>query len=87
MKQNEEMQITIEVLSHFHNDTHGIALELTRELGESAKVELIDNKTPMIQTRGPDPGLALQLVSVAFAGIGVLIKLAALLKDIIVFFK
>ncbi|NIM13970.1 MAG: hypothetical protein GTO45_18145 [Candidatus Aminicenantes bacterium] len=82
MKENEEIRISIEVLPHLNNDTPGIAAELTRELGESAKVELITNKPPMIPTRSPDPGLALQFVSVTFAGIGILIKLAALLKDI-----
>ncbi len=82
MKKNEKIQLTIEVLPDLNNDTPGISAELTRELGEAAKVQLTANKAPMIPTRGPDPGLVLQIISVTFVGIGTLIKLAALLKDI-----
>jgi hypothetical protein len=83
MKKKEKMQLTIEVLPDLNNsDTPNIAAELSRELGEAAKVQLTANKAPIIPTRGPDPGLLLQIISVTFAGIGTLIKLATLLKDI-----
>lgn len=82
MKENEKIQLTIEVLPDLNNDTPAISAELTRELGEAAKVQLTANKAPMIPTRGPDPGLVLQIISVTFVGIGTLIKLVSLLKDI-----
>jgi len=82
MKENQEIQLTIEVLPDLNNDAPDIAAQLTRELGEGAAVQLTANETPNISTRGPDPGLVLQVINVAFAGIGILIQLAKLLNDI-----
>ncbi len=82
MKESEEIQLTIEALPDFDNDTPRIAADLTRELGETAKVQLIAAETPLVVTRGLGPELALQIISVAFAGIGTLVQLAKLLKDI-----
>lgn len=82
MKENEEIQLAIEVFPDFDNDTSRIAADLSRDLGETAKVKLTVNETPRVVTRGLGPELALQIISVAFAGIGTLVQLAKFLKDI-----
>ena len=82
MRENQEIQLTIEVLPVQGNDMPGIAARLRRELDEAAEVQLTANETSKISTRGPDPGLVLQVINVTFAGIGLLIQLAKLLYDI-----
>jgi hypothetical protein len=75
-------KLTIKLLSQDPEDTAGIAGDLKANLGESANVEVTEEKTGEMTGRSIDPGTVVMAVGIVVTGVEIGVKALELLVKI-----
>jgi hypothetical protein len=82
MKSNQTITLRIEALPVFSINTGDTATEIAKQLMGEASVSLINKDSVYLATRGLPADQILQIISITFTGVGLILKLVKLLKEI-----